>query len=77
MMSPTISARSSTISAPSLWTQTKSKSLLLAIREEVVAITAEQYIPPGSLEEMWDADGLSKALESEFGVRADVRALGA
>jgi preprotein translocase subunit SecA len=43
-----------------------------AIREEVVAITAEQYIPPGSLEELWDADGLSKALESEFGVRADV-----
>ena len=45
---------------------------VVAIREEVVAITAEQYIPPGSLEEIWDADGLSKALESEFGVRADV-----
>ncbi|MCH9695071.1 MAG: preprotein translocase subunit SecA [Gammaproteobacteria bacterium] len=43
-----------------------------AIRDEVVAITAEQYIPPGSLEELWDADGLSQALESEYGVRADV-----
>jgi len=43
-----------------------------AIREEVVTITVEQYIPPGSLDEMWDAEGLSKALESEFGVRADV-----
>ncbi len=43
-----------------------------AIREEVIAITVEQYIPPGSLDEMWDAEGLSKALESEFGVQADV-----
>ncbi len=43
-----------------------------AIREEVVSITVEQYIPPGSLDEMWDAEGLSKALESEFGIRADV-----
>ncbi|MCJ7592335.1 MAG: SEC-C domain-containing protein, partial [Woeseiaceae bacterium] len=43
-----------------------------AIREEVIGITVEQYIPPGSLDEMWDADGLSQALESEYGVRADV-----
>ena len=43
-----------------------------AIRDEVVAITAEQYIAPGSLEELWDADGLSQALDSEYGVRADV-----
>ncbi len=43
-----------------------------AIREEVVTITVEQYIPPGSLEELWDPEGLSTALESEFGVRADV-----
>jgi len=43
-----------------------------AIREEVVSITAEQYIPPGSLDELWDADGLTQALESEFGVRVDV-----
>jgi preprotein translocase subunit SecA len=43
-----------------------------AIREEVVAITVEQYIPPGSLDELWDPEGLSKALESEFGVHVDV-----
>ena len=43
-----------------------------AIREEVVSITVEQYIPSGSLDEMWDPDGLSTALESEFGVRADI-----
>ena len=43
-----------------------------AILEEVVGITVEQYVPPGSLDEMWDADGLTQALESEYGVRADV-----
>lgn len=43
-----------------------------AIREEVVAIVVEQHIPPGSLEELWDTDGLSKALEADFGVRVDV-----
>ncbi|MBT8106935.1 MAG: preprotein translocase subunit SecA [Gammaproteobacteria bacterium] len=43
-----------------------------AIREEVVAGAVHQHIPPGSLDELWDADGLSHALEAEFGVRADV-----
>jgi preprotein translocase subunit SecA len=45
-----------------------------AIRDEVVGMMAEQYIPPGSLEEMWDADGLSQALESDFGLRLDIAA---
>jgi preprotein translocase subunit SecA len=43
-----------------------------AIRDEVVGLTVTQYIPPGSLDEMWDTDGLTQALESEFGVHADV-----
>jgi len=43
-----------------------------AIREEVIGITVEQYIPPGSLDELWDPEGLSKALESDFGVQTDV-----
>jgi len=43
-----------------------------AIREEVVEQTVNQYIPPGSLDEMWDADGLSQALESDFGLHVDV-----
>jgi len=45
---------------------------IAAIRDEVVEGSVYQHIPPGSLEEMWDADGLSHALEAEFGVRADV-----
>ncbi|NIL94905.1 MAG: preprotein translocase subunit SecA, partial [Woeseiaceae bacterium] len=28
--------------------------------------------PPGSLEEQWDPDSVSKALESDFGLRVDV-----
>jgi len=43
-----------------------------AIRDEVVEGAVYQHIPPGSLDEMWDADGLSTSLEAEFGVRADV-----
>ncbi|MDH5455243.1 MAG: preprotein translocase subunit SecA, partial [Gammaproteobacteria bacterium] len=45
---------------------------IAAIRDEVIEGTAMQHIPSGSLEEMWDAEGLSNALEAEFGVRADV-----
>jgi len=43
-----------------------------AIRDEVIDDIVSQYIPPGSLEEQWDPEGLSQALESEFGLRADV-----
>ena len=46
-----------------------------AIREEVIGITVEQYIPPGSLDELWDAEGLTQAIESEFGIRFDVSRL--
>jgi len=35
-------------------------------------LTVEQSIPPDSLDELWDADGLSQALESDFGVRLDI-----
>jgi preprotein translocase subunit SecA len=43
-----------------------------AIREEVIANVVQDHIPLGSLEEQWDTEGLSKALESEFSLRADV-----
>ena len=43
-----------------------------AIREEVIANLVHDHIPPGSLEEQWDTEGLTQALESEFGLRADV-----
>ncbi len=43
-----------------------------AIREEVVEDLVFQHIPPGSLEEQWDAEGLAQAMEYEFLVPADV-----
>ncbi|MFQ6005882.1 MAG: preprotein translocase subunit SecA, partial [Woeseia sp.] len=43
-----------------------------AIREEVVDSVVDQYIPPGSLEEQWDPDALSHAVEHDFAVRLPV-----
>ena len=43
-----------------------------AIRDEVMSIAVELYIPPGSLEEQWDTEGLGNALEAEFGLDADI-----
>jgi len=45
---------------------------ITAIREEVVENLVNQYIPPGSLEEQWDPDGLTNAFESEFAAKVDV-----
>jgi preprotein translocase subunit SecA len=42
------------------------------IREEVVAEIVAEYIPPESVEELWDADGLTKALEREFALHMDI-----
>ena len=43
-----------------------------AIRAEVVELIVDQYVPPGSLEEQWDPDGLSHAIEHDFAVRLPV-----
>lgn len=45
---------------------------IAGIREEVVQSVVDQYIPPGSLEEQWDADGLTQALAQEFLVDQNV-----
>ncbi len=43
-----------------------------AIREEVVEGIVDQHIPPGSLEEQWDADGLGQAIDTDFAVHLPV-----
>ncbi|HEX5786923.1 MAG TPA: preprotein translocase subunit SecA [Woeseiaceae bacterium] len=43
-----------------------------AIREEVIANVVATHVPPGSLEEQWDTDALTNALESDFGIHLDV-----
>jgi preprotein translocase subunit SecA len=46
---------------------------IFGIREEVVNVLVDEYIPPQSMEEQWDLDGLDKALERDFGVRLEVK----
>jgi preprotein translocase subunit SecA len=43
------------------------------IREEVVNVLVDEYIPPQSMEEQWDFAGLNKALERDFGARLQVQ----
>jgi len=43
-----------------------------AMREGVLAETIAEYIPPGSMEEQWDAPGLEKAFAAEFQFYAPV-----
>jgi preprotein translocase subunit SecA len=46
-----------------------------AIREEVVNGVVTEYVPPQSAEELWDKEGLTKAIERDFGVHLDVATL--
>jgi len=45
---------------------------IAAIRDEVVGDVVDQFVPPGSLDDMWDTTGLTQALEREFQLRFDV-----
>ncbi|NEZ04759.1 preprotein translocase subunit SecA [Wenzhouxiangella sp. XN201] len=49
------------------------KDTIDAIREEVFDRLISQFIPPGSVDEMWDPEGLEKALDGEFGIEVPVR----
>lgn len=44
------------------------------LREEVVEQVVGTYIPPGSLDEMWDIPGLEKAIEEELGSAFPIQA---
>lgn len=43
------------------------------IRDDVVNNIINAYIPPHSMEEQWDLEGLEDAIEGDFGTKADVR----
>jgi len=45
---------------------------VVAIRDEVVNLVTDDYIPAESVEEMWDKPGLSQALERDFGAAIDI-----
>ncbi|TVQ36105.1 MAG: preprotein translocase subunit SecA [Wenzhouxiangella sp.] len=44
-----------------------------AIRFEVFDKLISQFIPPESIDDMWDPEGLEKALEGDFGIHVPVR----
>ncbi|NVK23895.1 MAG: preprotein translocase subunit SecA [Gammaproteobacteria bacterium] len=44
-----------------------------SIRHDVVATVLDQHIPPQSLEEMWDLEGLEERLKSDFSVDLPLR----
>ncbi len=43
------------------------------IRVDVINALVDSYIPPQSLEEQWDVEGLEAALENEFGTKLEIR----
>ena len=43
-----------------------------AIREDVVNSLVNQFIPPGSMDEQWDIQGLEEALQQEFNLEIPV-----
>ena len=45
---------------------------IIGMREEVVRNIVTTYIPPASLEELWDVEGLEKALEEQLGARLPI-----
>jgi preprotein translocase subunit SecA len=50
---------------------------VLGIRDDVFTAVVQKHVPPGSIDEQWDLPGLEKELESEFGLRVDLKAMAA
>ena len=46
-----------------------------AIRREVVDMTVDEHIPRESVEELWDKEGLSMAMQREYNLRVDIDAM--
>lgn len=44
------------------------------MRDDIIAAMINNYIPPGSLDEAWDIQGLHEAIEHEFSLTLDVQA---
>jgi len=44
-----------------------------SIRGEVFETLFSRFVPPGSVDELWDVEGLEKALEGEFGIEVPAR----
>jgi preprotein translocase subunit SecA len=49
------------------------KDTIDSIREEVFDNLISRFVPPGSIDEMWDTPGLERALEGEFGIEVPIQ----
>ncbi len=47
--------------------------IITNVRVDVIDQTISAYMPPGSLEEQWDIDGLEKTLASDFAIRMPIQ----
>src|SRR5699024_2633964 len=47
-------------------------SSVIAIREDVAQGVVHSFMPPGSIEEQWDIEGLEKALAQDFHLELDI-----
>ena len=47
--------------------------MILRVREDVMAETVADFIPPMSLEENWDIEGLERVLESDFALKLPIQ----
>ena len=46
---------------------------IAGIRREVIDAEIDRFLPPGSVEEQWDVDGLAQVLEREFGAPVPIK----
>ncbi|WP_338852081.1 preprotein translocase subunit SecA [Alteromonas macleodii] len=46
---------------------------IAAIREDVISSVVDEYIPPQSLEEMWDVSGLEERMRADFAVDMPIK----
>lgn len=51
---------------------TDPKEVVEAMREEVINDLVDNFIPPQSLEDQWDLDGLSQTLSEDFQIKVNV-----
>ncbi|GIX35870.1 MAG: protein translocase subunit SecA [Lysobacteraceae bacterium] len=48
---------------------------IVGIRDDVLTATVHKYVPPESIDEQWDLAGLERELESDFGIRVDLKGM--
>ena len=48
---------------------------IASIRDDIFAELSYRFVPPNSVDELWDLPGLERTLADEFGLRLDLKAL--